>query len=115
MDRISSWTLVRIVRRCIGSGVSASARIAGTIFTAVCAPAGSKIPCSRRIPRSVLIRAVRGRHPLLADAVDRDQRLLLDARYRHARHLARTHGFEDRFGIGPIGLVATDVRAYVGR
>ena len=56
-----------------------------------------------------------GRDPLLAHAVQRDERLLLDAFHRHARHLARAHRFEDRFGIGAIGLIASHVRAHIRR
>jgi hypothetical protein len=33
----------------------------------------------------------------------------------HTGHLPGAHRFEDRLGVGTIGLVATDVRAYVGR
>jgi hypothetical protein len=52
---------------------------------------------------------------LLAHAVQGDERLLLDPLHRHARHLVRAHRFKDRFGIRSIRLVATDVRAHVGR
>ena len=98
-----------------GSGVAASSRTVGTACTAARAPAGSSIPCSRRMPRSALIRAVRvvihcSRTRCKATSACCSTRLT-----GHARDLARPHGLEDRFGIRAIGLVPAHVRAHVGR
>ena len=116
MARTSSWTLVRIVAQVLRQQRRPPLPgIVGTACSAARAPAGSSIPCSRKMPRSVLIRAVRvvihcSRTRCSATSACCSTRFT-----GHARHLARAHGLQDRFRIRAIRFVTTDIRPHVGR
>jgi hypothetical protein len=53
------------------------------------------------------------RHPLLADAVQRDDFLLCGRLHRHWRNVPGAHRIEERIDVRPIRLVAPQVRLHI--